>query len=613
MHLIPTSLFEPATPVTIREAAVVTERSFDEKVLAAVEVIKCLIRNGKHLVVACSFGKDSSVTLALTLRAMSELKTAGFEVPELSVMNSDTLMENPSVHIYSKSEISVLKAYAKAKDLPVRVWVCRPNLSENWLTSIIGGRTVASLPGNSAKCQQQLKKAPLDRTKRQIKAVIKQKVGAAYKEEDVIVLIGTRRDESAVRERNMEARGESAYEPVNMASEGEKPSWVLSPIADFTTMDIFTFLGRVTNGRFETYSDFQQLTEIYRDSAGGECMVNVFMREGGVERRTACGSRHGCWGCLRVSTDRSMEQMLAEETGKHAHMRPLNAFRNYLGARHYDPAARNWLARSINPDNGYIKIAANAYSPDFCLELLRYALTIDADEAEWSMRTGEAARFQILGMREVLAIDLQWARYSYQKPFTALAEYKAIFEDGKRYYIPEEYKAFTRSDLDVSKSVEVPFADEHFNGFYEGLRSVTAAAAGCKSVIKKNGVYYTNVNESTEYDLDAEAVELFYEFELERALEYYGPHADVAPSEAVHYLARFGVVSFKKGGHSEWDRMLRIGNQLHRLGLRDILNNPEALIAKLTGAAKACEVVLDQVAEQQLPLMSNCGQYLMDL
>ncbi|CAD0265105.1 conserved hypothetical protein [Pseudomonas veronii] len=137
MQLIPTSLFEPATPVAASAAGALVEHSFDEKVLIAVEVIKELLRSGKHLIVACSFGKDSSVTLALTLRAMSELKAEGFDIPELSVMNSDTEMENPAIHAYSKTEIGVLKKYAQAKDLPVRVWVCRPNLSENWMVSII--------------------------------------------------------------------------------------------------------------------------------------------------------------------------------------------------------------------------------------------------------------------------------------------------------------------------------------------------------------------------------------------------------------------------------------------------------------------------------------------
>nr|WP_258055150.1 phosphoadenosine phosphosulfate reductase family protein [Pseudomonas aeruginosa] len=610
MQLVASSLFQDATPV----AGPIVELSFDEKVANAVAVIKRHILSGKRLIGACSFGKDSSVMVAITLLAMEQLMEAGFKVPEFHVMTSDTQVENPVVEAYSKGEIRSLKKYAAEKGLPVRIWVCRPNLSENWLVSIIGGRTVASLPGNSAKCQQQMKKAPLDRTKRQIRAVIKNEMGAAFKEDDLVVLIGTRRDESAVRERNMEARGESAFEPVNTAKEGEKAAWVLSPIADFTTMDIFAFLGRVTNGFIKTYSDFEALTEVYRDAAG-ECMVNVFLRDGNAERKTGCGARHGCWLCLRVQSDRSMENMLAEESGKYTWMTPLHKFRNYLKARHYDPKGRNWISRSINEETGTIKIAANAYSPELCLELLRYALTIDADEAVRASNAGEPARFQLLGMKEVLTIDLYWGRYSYQRPFTALNEYREILERGKRYYIPDEYQEFTRDDLDVSRSIEVPFVDKEFHGIYEGLRSAISSVANAESVIKKNGVYYTHVDESNEFDIDSEGVHLFYEFELDRALEYYGPHSDVCPSDVVHYLARFGTASFKKGGHSSWDKMLRIGNQLHRHGLRDILNDPDALIAKLTawGADNGYSNAISAPISHPAPssLVAADGQYLM--
>jgi 3'-phosphoadenosine 5'-phosphosulfate sulfotransferase (PAPS reductase)/FAD synthetase len=607
MQLIASSLFQDAAPV----ASPIIERSFPEKVAEAIAVIKSLILAGKRFVVATSFGKDSSVTLAIALKAMEQLKAEGLEVPELHVLNSDTLIENPRVHSYSKDEIRTLKAYSEKNGLPVRIWVCSPNLSENWLVSIIGGRTVASLPGNSAKCQQQIKASPMDRTKRQIKAVIQQEMGSDFASDTIITLIGTRRDESAVRGRNMAARGESAFLPVNMAKPGEKDNWILSPIADFTTMDIFTFLAEVTNGRLDTYSDFTQLTEIYRDSAG-DCMVNVMIRDGGAERKTSCGARHGCWMCLRVSTDKSMENMLSQEDGRHEWMKPLNDFRNYLKARHYDPKGRNWLARTINPENGYIKISANAYSPELCLELLRYALTIDADEAEWSQRNRQPARFQLLGMKEVLAIDLHWSRYSYQRPFTALSEYKAIFENGKRYPLPAEYAEFQRSDLDISRSIEVPFADAEFNGMFEGLRSVNDELS-CQGTLQKKGIYYTNVNETNEFDLDDEGVELFYAFELDRALEYYGPHQDVYPSQALHYLLRYGVVSFKKGGHSAWDRMLRIGNQLHRHGLREILNDPDALVAKLTGlfVSAASPQQASRGQNRSAPRCDN-GQYLMD-
>lgn len=298
MQLIATSLFEDAAPVS----GPIVELSFDEKVANAVAVIKRHILDGKRFIGASSFGKDSSVMVALTLMAMQQLKESGFAVPEFHVMTSNTRVENPVVEAYSQGEIRALKAFAQENGLPVRVWVCSPNLTENWLVSIIGGRTIASLPGNSAKCQQQLKKDPLDRTKRQIKAVLKKEMGAAYSEDNVVVLIGTRRDESAVRERNMEARGESAIEPVNTAKPNKKPAWVLSPIADFTTDDIFTFLAMVTNDRIKTYSDFKALTEVYRDAAG-ECMVNAFVRDNGVERKTGCGARHvaGC-ACAWLQT-----------------------------------------------------------------------------------------------------------------------------------------------------------------------------------------------------------------------------------------------------------------------------------------------------------------------
>lgn len=576
MEMIPVAVFENAAPAP----APVVEPTFDEKVAGAVEVVKTLLRNGKRLLAACSFGKDSSVMVSLTLRAMEELKAEGFDLPEFQVMTADTMMENPVVHAYAKQEVRSLRAYADAKGLPVRIWVSSPNLSENWLVALIGGRTVASLPGNSAKCQQSMKKAPLDRVKRQIRALIKNEMGKAFTDETMVLLIGTRRDESAVRGRNMADRGESAFEPVNTAKEGERPTYVLSPLADFTTMDIFTYLGRVTNGHIQTYSDYQTLTEVYRDSAG-ECMVNIFFRDGSVEKKTSCGSR-GCWSCLRVADDRSMENMLNEESGKYRFMQPLNDFRNYLKARHYDPKARNWISRSINEETGGIVIAPNAYSPELCLELLRYALTIDVEEAEWAAANNKPPRFQLLGMREILAIDMLWGRYAYHRPLTALNEYREIFERGRRYRIPTDYTESVRDDLDVSKRIEVPFVDGEFHGMFEGLRSIAEATAGAESVIKKNGVYYTNVNETNEFDIDPEGAELFFDFELDRALEYYGPHSEVYPSNVVHMLARYGVVSFKKGGQSKWDKMLRIGNQLYRHGLIDILTNPDALIAKLS-------------------------------
>lgn len=573
----------PAFPVAVTHLA--PEQPFEQKVEGAVATIKRQILAGRRLVVACSFGKDSSVTLSLALTAMRELRDAGAAVPELHVMNSDTLLENPVVHAYTRQEIRALEAYAAAQGLPVRVWVSSPSLSNNYLVSMIGGRTIASMPDNSAKCQQSLKAAPLGRTKRKIRALVKAELGAAFKESDLVTLVGTRVDESVVRGRNMAKRGESAAEPVNIPASNGQENWVLSPIADFTTMDVFEYLGSVTSGLIETYSDFQALTEVYRDSAGGECMVNLFAA-GRQQGRTACGARHGCWVCTRVQSDKSMEHLLAEESGKYAWMKPLNDYRNFIQARHYDPAARNWLSRTVDPATGKIKISPNAYSPAFTLELLRCALSIDADEAAWSMRNQSEMRFRLLTLQDIVAIDVLWGRYGYQEPFTALKQYKTIYEEGRRYRVPTDAPMHDRNLIANHQVIELPFADEHFDGLFEGLRSISHATGNCESLVEKVGMLYEDVRAGDEFEVDEEGAELFFTFEMDHALERYGPYTGVAPSAAVHHLMGLGTVQINRGGHSEWDRMLRVGNQIHRHGLREVLHDPQALASALESRAR---------------------------
>ena len=82
--------------------------------------------------------------------------------------------------------------------------------------------------------------------------------------------------------------------------------------------------------------------------------------------------------------DTSMENMLSIEDGRYSFMKPLNQFRNYIMSRHFDMNSRNWSARSIDTDTGTISVSPNIYSLDFCLDLLRYALIIDALEIEES-------------------------------------------------------------------------------------------------------------------------------------------------------------------------------------------------------------------------------------
>lgn len=551
-----------------------------EKVAIALGAIKAQVLAGRTPVVAWSGGKDSSVTLNLAITALREMKAEGFEVPTLHVMHSDTLIENPVIASFNKRQIKQIERYSKQSGVSIRVWVAKPGLSNDYLVSLLGGRTIASV-GNNTKCQQMMKSEPMARLRREVRKQVAEQTGVKPAKTALFSLIGTRFDESAQRKRAMEARGESAIDVVEvMSGSGEM---VLSPIAEFTAFDVFEYIGNVRSGLIESYDNFDELVEVYRDMNGGDCMVTAYLADKD-QPRSPCSARTGCWGCGRVSRDKSAENMIASEDGKFDWMKPLNDFRNYLMARHFDPSARCWLGRTVNEETGTVSVIPNAYSPAFTKELLQLALTIQIEEERAARRAGIPPRFQLLSLRQVIAIDMLWGRYGYQQPFTAVRTYQAVYEQGRRWRIPDvaSLPAFTQKD--VSFRAEVKFCDEQYHGLFNGLRHLDAAAADCESLTTtRSGQLVSMVNIGSEFDVDEEGVEMFLEFDLEYALAR--KSLNDAPSEVVHYFLGLGTVQLFKGTHAEWDRMLKMSNQIHRHGLQPFLHDPQAIVARLSSAA----------------------------
>ncbi|MDH1930472.1 phosphoadenosine phosphosulfate reductase family protein [Pseudomonas sp. GD03696] len=284
---IQAGLFEELVPVA--GLAPVKEKTFEDKVQDAIAAIKQQVIDGRHLVVAWSGGKDSSVTLNLAFTALRELKADGIEIPTLHAIHSRTGIDNPVVELYNKGQIKSIEAYGEASGIPTRVWVASPNLSNDYLVSLLAGRTIMSVGGNS-RCQQMMKAAPLTRIKRQVRAFIAQTTGVKPKDAELVSLIGTRFDESIARAAKMKERGENATEAVDAMDDGQL---VLSPIADWNTFDIFTYIGWVRSEKIEAYNKFDELVDIYRDANGGDCMVNAYIA-GKEQSRPPCSSRTGC-------------------------------------------------------------------------------------------------------------------------------------------------------------------------------------------------------------------------------------------------------------------------------------------------------------------------------
>ena len=214
-------LLDVTSPVATHEVvpAPVQILSLSEKVAIAVKAIKAQVMAGRYLSLAFSAGKDSSVTLAITLMAMRELIDEGVSVPTLNVCHSDTKIESPVVKAYNQQMIKQIEAYSKASGIPVRVWIASPGLSGDYLVSVIGGRTIMSV-GSNAKCSMMMKVEPLNKLKRQLRKTIATEAGKKAKEVEIVTLIGTRYEESAARSRAMTERGESAVDAVDAMDDG---------------------------------------------------------------------------------------------------------------------------------------------------------------------------------------------------------------------------------------------------------------------------------------------------------------------------------------------------------------------------------------------------------
>ncbi|MCV6590793.1 MAG: phosphoadenosine phosphosulfate reductase family protein [Marinobacterium sp.] len=580
----------PVTDTLALPAGFQPENDIDEKVRAAVETVKRYLSEGWALFQAWSGGKDSSVQLVLTLQALREhIAEHGLEgCPELIVMHSDTLVENPVIHAHTQSEITHIREYAQQHQLPVTVEVAEPRLSENYLVSVIGHQMLASVAGVKRTCAIMMKVEPLQRLQRQILQKLQRNYG-----DKVLTLVGKRYDESDARRTDMITNGERPDRHV--IRDGQA---ILSSIAHLTLDDVLWVVGMVRSDKLPGYSDFNSLVETYRAANGGECMVNAVDGKGGG---AGCGARYGCWLCLQNSDDKSMESLLADPG--YGYLRPLWHFRNYLQHCHNDPARRTWLSRRVNTD-GSVNLAPASYSPEFTEELLTMLLSIQVQEADAAAELDIAPRFSVITLEEVIAIDALWSRYGYHKPLQALAIWQAVVRRGLKVIPPEDLAHLPHyPSLAGSQTTALPFQDAHYRSAAFGLRQPvmqvldqeptavqpenTRLRAFLKTgkllppvIHKKHERQHCATNTAPWFQVNTDELGVFMAWELPDALAHYN-HDDIAPSEGLRYLLRMGVISLNAGGHSDYDRMMRQSDQIYRYNLRPILNQPEAILRRL--------------------------------
>lgn len=558
------------SPIVLDEAPpslrAMPDGEIKEKIAKAKAILKWLM-GSYRTAFSTSFGKDSSTTLGLALAAAAELVREGRIVQPFVVMTCDTKVENPLIAQLAQGEMMKVQAWIDRFGLPGSAHVATPSLANEFAVSIIGGRALPSMAGHKRDCTVSWKTEPLSRLRKRLLGRNNLAAG-----QFVVSVTGVRRAESMVRAGNLAKRAESAEQLVQTNADGNV---AIAPVIEWSYDEIFTYLGMCSNGLEETYSDFKRVIEIYRE-ATGECVI-----AGSDSNRTAsaCGSRTGCYTCLAVKNDRSMDQMVQES--HNAFMRPLAAFRRFLANTFHDLSRRTWVGRTIDA-NGYIRFAVDGYGTAMLQEILRYALTIDIEEREASARLGIAPRFQIVSLEALLAISAHWSLQGFSRPYSALRIYRDI-ERGARYPVP---------DVPEAPKVEIPSAryihvgrgwDEGHGFMYTGLRDVMIDAfggEGCighREIVAK-GVKRTimDVANSEMFSIDAEGATMFMLFELDRVVdEWHGPSARKPLLMEGHHFAgieyrnyvSYGFLSVAKGQEGKIDEIMRRTAWRERLGL----------------------------------------------
>lgn len=261
-------------------------------------------------VIGYSGGKDSTAVLSLVWRAVAEIPEAQRTKP-VHVISTDTLVENPIVAAWVSHSLVAMEAAAVAQRLPIHPHRLTPEISNTFWVNLIGKGYPAPRP-KFRWCTERLKIKPSNRF---IQSMVEQRG-------EVIVVLGTRKTESAARHRAM-TEHEANRARDRLSPNGALPnSLIYSPIEAWTSDQVWTFLMQFPN---PWGYDNKALLGMYQGaSADGECPLVV------DSSTPSCGdSRFGCWVCTLVEKDKSMQAMIQNDAEKEW-MLPLLELRNAL-------------------------------------------------------------------------------------------------------------------------------------------------------------------------------------------------------------------------------------------------------------------------------------------
>jgi DNA sulfur modification protein DndC len=273
------------------------------------------LADSRPWIIGYSGGKDSTTVMQLVFEALHSLPKSKLK-KKIYVLSSDTLVEAPPVIAFIETNLRKMTAAAKAMGLPLSTHMVRPEYDQTFWVNIIG-KGYPSPTTSFRWCTDRMKINPANK-------FIRERVS---EHGEVIMLLGTRRSESATRAQSMalhEIEGTFLKRHTSLLN-----AFVYAPIEFLSTNEVWIYLQQVES---PWGGDNKALVSLYKSAQAGECPLVV------DKTTPSCGnSRFGCWTCTVVERDKSMESMI--DNGEEW-MLPLLEF-------------RDWLKEIREPEKGY--------------------------------------------------------------------------------------------------------------------------------------------------------------------------------------------------------------------------------------------------------------------
>ena len=441
-------------------------------------------------VIGYSGGKDSTATLQLVWLALSALPKEQIKKP-VHIINTDTMVESPVISKWVQKSLKTMDEAAEKQDLPFVTHRLTPAMDNTFWVNFIGRGY--PFPRKKLRwCTDRLKIQPVN-------TFVKDQIA---EHGEIIMVIGTRKAESARRAKTMAYYEKKRVRELLSPNQAMVNELVFSPLEDWNDNDVWVFLMQYKNPW--GYSNKELLTLYKGATADNECPMMV---EKGLP---SCGkSRFGCWVCTMVAQDKSMEAMISNDEEK-AWMTPLLEFRNKFGDEELDRDRRSFRKMAGYLQGSYKQLHHGPYKKEAREEWLRDLLTIQKDINENGPE--EFSDLELITLPELRNIRRIWALEKHEFADTLPNIYEDVM--GKPFNDPEWIapEAFKGEEWDILKEVvNELYPDEELA--FEMAYSLIDIENHSNSLNQRKGVsdslescihrtFYKNEEDATAYYLD---------------------------------------------------------------------------------------------------------------